>query len=71
MNKFRIKIVPEALADIQEITDWYNEQQASLGRRFQTSAIKQINSLTKDPHIYSVRYNKIRCMIIKRFPYLV
>ncbi|MFN2379186.1 MAG: type II toxin-antitoxin system RelE/ParE family toxin [Bacteroidales bacterium] len=71
MNRFKIKIVTEALADIQEITTWYNEQQASLGKRFQTTALKQINSLAKNPHIYSVRYNKIRCMIIKRFPYMV
>ena len=71
MNEFNIKIFTEALADIQEITNWYNEQQVSLGKRFQTNAIKQINSLAKDPHIYSVRYNKIRCMVIKKFPYMV
>ena len=35
MKKYKVKIEPEALADIQEITDWYNEAQAGLGKRFQ------------------------------------
>jgi plasmid stabilization system protein ParE len=70
MKRFKVKIEPEALADIQEITDWYNEKKAGLGRRFQKTAIKQINSLNKDPQIYLIRYKEIRCMIIKKFPYM-
>lgn len=70
MKKYKVKIEPEALIDIQEITDWYNESQAGLGKRFQNKAIKQINSLNKDPQIYSIRYKEIRCVIIKQFPYM-
>ncbi len=70
MNKYKVKIEPEALADIQEITDWYNEQQKGLGGRFQKSAVKHINSLSKDPQIYAIRYKEIRCVIIKKFPYM-
>jgi plasmid stabilization system protein ParE len=71
MIKFKIKIDPEALADIREITDWYNEQQTDLGKRFQKTLINQIDSLEKSPEIYAIRYNKIRCMIVKRFPHMV
>lgn len=55
MKKYKVKIEPEALADIQEITDLYNEAQADLCKRFQNTAIKQINSLNKDPQIYAIR----------------
>ncbi len=44
MKKYKVKIAPEALADIQEITNWYNEQQAGLGKRFQNTTIKLIIS---------------------------
>ncbi|RAV30580.1 type II toxin-antitoxin system RelE/ParE family toxin [Sinomicrobium soli] len=70
MKKFKVKIEPEALADIQEITDWYNEQQKKLGERFQKTAIKHINSLSRNPQIYAIRYKDIRCVIIKKFPYM-
>jgi plasmid stabilization system protein ParE len=71
MKKFRVKVEPEALADIQEISDWYNLQQAGLGKRFLKTTINQINSLSKDPQIYAVRYREIRCVLIKKFPYLI
>lgn len=70
MRKYKVRIEPVALADIQEITDWYNEAQAGLGKRFQNTAIKQINSLNKAPQIYAIRYKEIRCVVIKKFPYM-
>lgn len=70
MKKYKVKIEPEALADIQEITDWYNEKQAGLGGRFLKTTIKQINSLNKDPQIYAIRYKEIRCILVKKFPYM-
>ena len=71
MKQYKVKIEPEALTDIQDITDWYNEAQKGVGKRFQNTVIKQINSLSKNPHIYAVRYKEIRCMIVKKFPYMV
>lgn len=71
MKRYNVKIEPEALADIQEITDWYNEKQAGLGGTFQKTAIQNINSLHSDPQIYAVRYKEIRCLLIKKFPYML
>ena len=48
MKKYKVKIEPEALVDIQEATDCYNEQQPKLGKRFQNATIKQINSLNPE-----------------------
>jgi len=71
MNKYRVKIDPEALSDIQNITSWYNNARDGLGIRFKNTVIRQINSLIRNPGIYSVRYREIRCMIVKKFPYMV
>ncbi len=71
MKKYKVKIEPEALADIQEITDWYNEQQGRLGSRFQKATIQHINALSKNPQIFAIRYGKIRCVVIKKFPYML
>jgi len=71
MKKFRIKIDPQAIADIQSISEWYDLQQAMLGKRFQDTSIKQINKLDKDSHSFAIRYKEIRCMLIKKFPYMV
>ena len=69
--KYKIQIEPEALADIQDITTWYSQQQEGLGKKFQDLVIKKINGLSKNPHMCAVRYNQIRCLLIDKFPYMV
>jgi mRNA-degrading endonuclease RelE of RelBE toxin-antitoxin system len=71
MANYKIRVEPDALQDIQESTDWYNEQVKGLGSRFQKQVKTQINSLKKNPLGYAVRYAKVRCMLIKKFPFLV
>jgi plasmid stabilization system protein ParE len=66
----KVKVEPQALVDIQEITDWYNGKQAGLGKRFQNTIIKQIDGLCKNPYICAMRYKEIRCLLVKNFPYM-
>lgn len=70
-NKYKVKIDKEALLDILKATDWYNRQVKGLGFRFQKQVIIQINSLSFNPNGYKIRYEDVRCMLIKKFPFLV
>ncbi len=54
MRKYNIAITPEALIDIQDIINWYNNKQSGLGTRFYKIVIRAINSLNKSPQIYAV-----------------
>ncbi|MDP4269095.1 MAG: type II toxin-antitoxin system RelE/ParE family toxin [Bacteroidota bacterium] len=69
--KYRIKIDKDALADIQSATDWYNYQVYGLGTRFQKQVVHQINSLKTRAGHYAIRYANVRCMLIKKFPFMV
>jgi len=71
MKTYKILIAPQALQEINDIKEWYNHRQRNLGARFQKQAIRHINSLYKDPHIFTIRYNEIRCIPIKKFPYMI
>jgi hypothetical protein len=71
MPDYVIKIAPEALKDIQQATDWYNEQLQGLGKRFQKQTIRQINNLKSSGLLYHIRYNDVRCMVIEKFPFMV
>lgn len=71
MQNYILKVDAGAIADIQEISDWYKKQKSGLGKSFQISAIKQINSFNKNPQIYTIRYKEIRCALVKKFPYMV
>ena len=47
MARFKIFIDPEALQDIQDATDWYNNELSGLGSRFQKQ-VKNTNQFIKE-----------------------
>ena len=69
--RFQLKIDTDALNDIQETFEWYELQLKGLGLRYKTQTKKQINSLKKEPCIFSIKYNEIRCRKIEKFPFLI
>jgi mRNA-degrading endonuclease RelE of RelBE toxin-antitoxin system len=68
--RFRIRIEPEAYRDIQEGIDWYNEQQPGLGRKFHFEVKVFIGKLKINP-FFQVRYNDVRCLPLKQYPYMI
>ncbi len=73
MKKHRFKIIiNDPVADeIQKTVDYYKEKQKSLGTRFYNLAKKTLKSLEKDALLYQVKYKSVRCIKIKKFPYLI
>lgn len=68
---YSLKIDIDAFNDIQNTSEWYEMQSKGLGLRYKNQTKKQINSLQKDPHIFSIKYNEIRCRKIEKFPFLI
>ena len=71
MQKFSIKIDVEALEDIQKTTEWYNSVNKGLGTKFQKQVISQISKLNRNPYLFSIKYENVRCFLISKFPFLV
>ncbi len=67
MTRYKIKIESEALQDIQNATDWYNEQLQGLGSRFQKQIISQINSLKKNPMVLPFDTTRYTACLLKNF----
>ncbi|MDI9365679.1 MAG: type II toxin-antitoxin system RelE/ParE family toxin [Flavobacterium sp.] len=68
---FTIKIDIEAITDIEDAAEWYNEQSANLGNRFKQQVKKQVDLLAIQALNYGIRYANVRCMLIYKFPFLV
>lgn len=68
---YTIKIDVEAFDDITDASDWYELQSTGLGVKYKSQVVKQVNSLKKNPYLYSEKYHKIHCLKINKFPFLV
>ncbi len=67
---FTLVIDPRAIRDIQEAIDYYDEQQAGLGERFEAALNKHLLTLEKNP-FFRIRYDNVHCLPLKKFPYMV
>ncbi len=55
--------------DIQDGIYWYNEQQKGLGKKFVSEIKKHLNIIAKNPEGFAIRFDNIRCLPIKKYPY--
>jgi toxin ParE1/3/4 len=67
----RYSVILSEAADqqIDEQIVWYEEQQAGLGARFYRAVIEHLLLLETLPYA-QVRYDTVRCIPIKGFPYM-
>ena len=55
---YRIVVRPEVDTDLRGAEEWYERQQAGLGRRFLQVTRQAMASLMQDPLIYPVRFKR-------------
>lgn len=70
MKSFKIKLNPSAKEDIQESIKWYNSKVPGLGKNFHQE-IKNAFEAIRLTKFYQVRYDEVRCLPIKKYPYMI
>ena len=68
---FEIVFSEHALIDIEETFHYYNEQSDGLGSRFVNQVQSAVKKIAANPFLYAVRYERIRCAGVWKFPFLV
>lgn len=69
--RYRLEFNPDFYHDLEQAIDWYEEQKPGLGKKFYLSVKKQTFRLKTEPLKFAVRYDDIRCVHLKQFPYLI
>jgi len=69
--KFAVVYNPDFFYDIAQAVDWYNGKQAGLGDRLFNNIKKQTAALSTSALLFAIKYDDIRCLSIKKFPYIV
>jgi hypothetical protein len=69
--KFKVEYNPDFFDDIKQAVKWYNDQQMGLGDRLLTNIRKQTALLSTSALQFAIKYDNIRCICIKKFPFLI
>ncbi|TAL59842.1 MAG: type II toxin-antitoxin system RelE/ParE family toxin [Bacteroidetes bacterium] len=67
---FEIVVEKRALFDIQCAIDYYDQQQIGLGKKFLSEIEKHFSSINRNP-FYQIRYNRVRCLPVIKFPFMI
>lgn len=67
---YHVNIDERALIEINDAIEFYDSQQAELGFEFLFAFSELVDFLQLFPK-FRIRYDKIRCAQVRRFPYLV
>lgn len=65
----KVRLHPEAEAEMIEAAAYYEEQQADLGKRFLASVQDAVNSIVINPRLYPVVDLDVRRCLTKVFPF--
>ena len=68
---FKIIILEEAKSDVRESIAWYKNINPMLSKRFATSFNNSVKQIKENPFRYQIRYDEIRVILLKTFPYLI
>ena len=69
MKRYKLRITPEALLEIQKAIDYYNDCAKGLGKRFYLDLEEQFTLIKKNPFARAIRYDDVRFALLDRFPY--
>jgi plasmid stabilization system protein ParE len=66
-----IRFLPEAIAEFNDATDWYEQRQTGLGVIFVARVREVANRIAANPRLHAAVYGDVRKAVVKQFPYVV
>jgi plasmid stabilization system protein ParE len=68
---YTIITTTNARRDIQDAIDWENMRQPGLAKRFLIDLEQKLLAIAAVPHIGSIRYENVHCVVTNTFQYLI
>lgn len=66
---FPIRLLPEAKAEFDAATDWYEQQRVGLGVDFVARVGDVLNRIAANPQLHARVYGDVRKAVMRQFPY--
>ena len=66
-----VRLLPEARAEFDEATDWYEGRRAGLGATFVARVREVFDRIASDPHRHAAMHLDIRKTSVPKFPYVI
>jgi plasmid stabilization system protein ParE len=66
-----IRFLPEAKAEFDDASDWYERKQTALGAAFVARVRAVLHRISHNPRMHGTVHGEVRKALVRRFPYIV
>jgi plasmid stabilization system protein ParE len=66
-----VRLLPEARAEFDDATDWYEQQRPGLGVDFVARVRAVLDQIAANPKLHAAVYGDVRKAVVSQFPYIV
>lgn len=66
-----LRFLPEVESDVEDAYWWYEEKDIGLGEEFLRRLEQAYSRITAHPEHFPIRFDDIRRILVRRFPYAV
>ena len=70
-ERLHLNIEPEVIDDIQNAIDYYDSKKAGLGKMFYEAINEHFEFIKVNYMSFAIKYDDIRCLPVKKFPYTI
>lgn len=67
----QVVVADQALHEIDEAVKWYDRQDPGLGDELFRAIQDAVGSIRTNPEIHPLRFDEVRRVMLKRFPYSI
>jgi plasmid stabilization system protein ParE len=64
-------LTDDAIGDIEQAADWYDQQRDGLGNRFARSVATALDAIKISPKSYGVVGRQVRASLVRSFPFVI
>lgn len=68
---FTVAFQPDAVEDINDAYNWYEERRKGLGAKFLQAVEACISSIVNNTKAYPIVYKNLRRALLRKFPYSI
>lgn len=69
--KYYLRLADEALTDIEQAAQWYEDKRKGLGKEFSEITVNYLEYLARNAHSHAKVHGEYRELVMKRFPFVI
>lgn len=71
MSTYKLGIHENALYELKEASDYYNQKKTGLGFEFEEEVFSLFNVVKRSPLMFPVKFAGMHEVVVKRFPFVI